>query len=110
MLRTRSAISKMCARIYAMCRRKRAGHRARERARRFIEVWFFRGKRRISSGCLALFLEVVELATVMADTARLEADMKDKANRDLREAKDPVEVLRLKCLSRGASGIKGLGR
>ena len=46
----------------------------------------------------------------MAD--RQEQDLKDKCARQLRGGgvTDPVEKLRLKCLSRGAKGIKGLGR
>lgn len=48
----------------------------------------------------------------MADLARQEQELKDKCNRDLKGDKvtDPIERLRLKCLSRGSSGIKGLGR
>lgn len=48
----------------------------------------------------------------MADVARQEQELKDKCNRDLKGGKviDPVERLRLQCLARGASGIKGLGR
>lgn len=42
--------------------------------------------------------------------ARAEADMKAKAARDLANAKDPIEKLRLFALARGASGILGLGR
>ncbi|XP_063681109.1 calcyphosin-like protein isoform X2 [Bolinopsis microptera] len=47
----------------------------------------------------------------MASTERHEQDMRQKASRALRSGvKDPVEMLRLQCLSRGAAGIKGLGR
>ena len=42
--------------------------------------------------------------------ARAEADMKAKAARDLANAKDPIEKLRLFALARGANGILGLGR
>lgn len=46
----------------------------------------------------------------MAATSRSNAELQRKAK--LLEAKttDPIEKLRLACLSRGASGIKGLGR
>ncbi|KAL5253979.1 hypothetical protein ACHWQZ_G013670 [Mnemiopsis leidyi] len=47
----------------------------------------------------------------MASTERHEQEMRQKASRALRGGvKDPIEMLRLQCLSRGASGIKGLGR
>jgi Ca2+-binding EF-hand superfamily protein len=46
----------------------------------------------------------------MTTTDALERDLKMKSQKALSEATDPVEVLRLKCLSRGANGIKGLGR
>jgi len=47
----------------------------------------------------------------MASTERHEQDMRQKANRALRAGvTDPVEMLRLQCLKRGAAGIKGLGR
>ncbi|XP_077981729.1 calcyphosin-like protein [Glandiceps talaboti] len=48
----------------------------------------------------------------MAGTARHDKEMKMNAEKKLRsgETKDPVERLRLQCLSRGSSGIKGLGR
>jgi len=36
--------------------------------------------------------------------------MQQAAKSKLRETKDPLEKLRLQCLSRGSSGIKGLGR
>ena len=50
-------------------------------------------------------------ASRMASTERHEQDMRQKASRALRVGvKDPIEMLRLQCLSRGAAGIKGLGR
>ncbi|XP_070562903.1 calcyphosin-like protein [Ptychodera flava] len=39
-----------------------------------------------------------------------ERQMKMEAEQKLRKATDPVERLRLKCLARGVTGIKGLGR
>ncbi|XP_033935417.1 calcyphosine-like b isoform X1 [Pseudochaenichthys georgianus] len=46
----------------------------------------------------------------MAGTSRHDRAMSLKAQKELKECKDPVERLRLHCLSRGSSGIKGLGR
>jgi len=46
----------------------------------------------------------------MACTGRGQKELVDKAKKALKTATDPVEKLRLQCLSRGASGIKGLGR
>lgn len=46
----------------------------------------------------------------MAATSRTNNELKRNANKALSKATDPVEKLRLQCLSRGASGIKGLGR
>ncbi len=47
----------------------------------------------------------------MADTDRLEDEMKKKCERQVKNGvEDPVERLRLQCLGRGASGIKGLAR
>ena len=47
----------------------------------------------------------------MASTERHEREMTQKANRALQQGvKDPIELLRLQCLARGAAGIKGLGR
>ena len=47
----------------------------------------------------------------MACTERHEREMSQKANRALQQGvKDPIELLRLQCLARGAAGIKGLGR
>ena len=41
---------------------------------------------------------------------RSEIDMMTISRRKLAEVDDPVERLRLKCLSRGATGILGLGK
>jgi len=46
----------------------------------------------------------------MACTARGNKELKAKAAAQLKTCKDPLERLRLQCLSRGANGIKGLGR
>ena len=46
----------------------------------------------------------------MAATKRHEEDLKRKSKRQENKTDDPIEMLRLKCLARGASGIKGLGR
>ena len=46
----------------------------------------------------------------MAATHRQEEDMKRKCKEAMAKAKDPIEKLRLSCLARGASGIKGIGR
>ncbi|XP_031165400.1 calcyphosine-like b isoform X3 [Sander lucioperca] len=46
----------------------------------------------------------------MAGTARKDREMAMNAKRQLSECSDPVERLRLQCLARGSSGIKGLGR
>ena len=46
----------------------------------------------------------------MAATERGERELKIKCKKAAREATDPLEQLRLQCLARGASGIKGIGR
>lgn len=46
----------------------------------------------------------------MAATSRTNAELQRKAKLAQKGATDPIEKLRLACLSRGASGIKGLGR
>ncbi|XP_071495198.1 calcyphosin-like protein [Diadema setosum] len=47
----------------------------------------------------------------MAATARHDREMKQKAEKALNNPNvDPIEKLRLQCLSRGSSGILGLGR
>ncbi|KAM9307067.1 calcyphosine-like b [Pholidichthys leucotaenia] len=46
----------------------------------------------------------------MAGTSRHDREMAINAQRLLSECSDPVERLRLQCLTRGSSGIKGLGR
>ncbi|XP_026794604.2 calcyphosine-like b isoform X2 [Pangasianodon hypophthalmus] len=47
---------------------------------------------------------------IMAGTSRHDREMAINAKKKLGECSDPVERLRLQCLSRGSSGIKGLGR
>ena len=46
----------------------------------------------------------------MALSPRDEAEFKQRSAQKLKVTTDPVERLRLACLSRGAHGIKGLGR
>ncbi len=46
----------------------------------------------------------------MAATSRMNRDLMQKSQKALKNAKTPIEYLRAQCLSRGASGIKGLGR
>lgn len=46
----------------------------------------------------------------MAATKRGDRELAEKCKKQLQTAKDPIERLRLQCLSRGSSGIKGLGR
>ena len=46
----------------------------------------------------------------MAATERHEEELKQKCAKEADQAKDPIEKLRLKCLARGASGIKGMSR
>ena len=46
----------------------------------------------------------------MAATARMQKEMQAKCEKALETATDPVEKLRLQCLSRGANGIRGLAR
>ncbi|XP_068127267.1 calcyphosin [Hyperolius riggenbachi] len=46
----------------------------------------------------------------MASVTQLEREMITKAQRQIPQCQDPIEKLRLMCLARGASGIKGLGR
>ena len=55
-------------------------------------------------------IEKLRAGRRMADTSRQEQELKQKAAAGIDKAKDPIEKLRLKCLARGASGIKGLGR
>ena len=47
---------------------------------------------------------------IMAGTARHDREMAVKAQEKLKGASNPIEKLRLQCLARGSSGIKGLGR
>ncbi|XP_058851654.1 calcyphosine-like b isoform X1 [Acipenser ruthenus] len=46
----------------------------------------------------------------MAGTARHDREMSVNAKKQLSQCSDPIEKLRLQCLARGSSGIKGLGR
>ncbi|XP_072113607.1 calcyphosine-like b isoform X2 [Mobula birostris] len=46
----------------------------------------------------------------MAGTARHDREMAMNAKKKLQQCTDPIEKLRLQCLSRGSAGIKGLGR
>ena len=46
----------------------------------------------------------------MACTNRGNRELQQKSAKALQTAKDPIERMRLMCLSRGATGIKGLGR
>jgi Ca2+-binding EF-hand superfamily protein len=46
----------------------------------------------------------------MAATARQEADLKALAQKTLQTSSDKIELLRAKCLARGANGIRGLSR
>ncbi|XP_065905567.1 calcyphosin-like protein [Dysidea avara] len=46
----------------------------------------------------------------MAATHRQEEDLKRKCKDAAAKTQDPIEKLRLNCLARGASGIKGIGR
>ena len=46
----------------------------------------------------------------MAATNRSSREMKMKYEKIKASTKDPLELLRASCLSRGASGIKGLSR
>ncbi|XP_072371693.1 calcyphosine-like b isoform X3 [Scyliorhinus torazame] len=46
----------------------------------------------------------------MAGTARHDREMVMNAKKQLQQCSDPIEKLRLQCLSRGSAGIKGLGR
>lgn len=46
----------------------------------------------------------------MADIQKQDEELKHKSAEQEKTAKDPVERLRLKCLQRGAKGIKGLSR
>ena len=52
----------------------------------------------------------VYLFVDMALSPRDEAEFKQRSAQKLKVTTDPVERLRLACLSRGAHGIKGLGR
>ncbi len=54
--------------------------------------------------------QVLIQSAAMAATQRHEDELIQKSKRKAETETDPVELLRLKCLSRGAAGIKGLGR
>lgn len=43
-------------------------------------------------------------------TPRHQEELRRKANKALQTSTDPIEILRAKCLARGASGIQGLSR
>lgn len=44
----------------------------------------------------------------MAATARQEEELKKRAMKAIQTSTDPIEILRAKCLARGANGIRGL--
>lgn len=46
----------------------------------------------------------------MAATARHQEELKQKAMKAIKTSADPIEILRAKCMARGANGIKGLSR
>lgn len=46
----------------------------------------------------------------MALTSRHQEELRQRAMKCVQTSKDPIEVLRAKCLARGASGIRGLSR
>ncbi|XP_034824293.1 calcyphosin-like protein isoform X2 [Maniola hyperantus] len=52
----------------------------------------------------------VALHRPQSPNSRVEDELKEKSGRALNSTTDPLEKLRLLCLSRGASGIIGLGR
>ncbi|TSQ12725.1 LMBR1 domain-containing protein 2-B [Bagarius yarrelli] len=52
----------------------------------------------------------VGLCIKMAGTSRHDREMAINSKKQLSDCSDPVERLRLHCLSRGSAGIKGLGR
>ena len=58
----------------------------------------------------SLKLSPVRYFQIMAATERHEQEMKKKSADLARTATDPLEMLRHKCLARGASGIKGIAR
>lgn len=43
-------------------------------------------------------------------TERSQEELRRKANLAMQTSKDPIEILRAKCLARGANGIRGLSR
>ena len=72
------------------------------------------GQRLLGRGYLAVRMRILSSflskCRKMAATQRHEQELKQKSADALKKATDPMEILRLKCLSRGASGIKGIGR
>ena len=43
-------------------------------------------------------------------TPRSQEELRRKANLAIQTSSDPIEILRAKCLARGANGIRGLSR
>ena len=46
----------------------------------------------------------------MSTSARHDKELQIKAAKALKVSTDPIEILRARCLQRGATGIKGLAR
>ena len=57
-----------------------------------------------------IVLVILKKTSNMASTGRHEREMLSKAKKAYETTSDPIEKLRLACLSRGSCGIKGLGR
>ena len=57
-----------------------------------------------------IFTVLLSSSEAMAATHRHEEELKQKCKQKAQTEKDPLELLRLKCLERGAAGIKGIGR
>ncbi|KAJ8287090.1 hypothetical protein GJAV_G00047540 [Gymnothorax javanicus] len=60
--------------------------------------------------CSLASLLLLAKPQTMAGTARHDREMAVNAKQKLGTCSDPLERLRLQCLARGSSGIKGLGR